>query len=133
MPFCRSVALDIAVAYDAFYYDDDQELTAYIWHNYRNLLTPLEALAERTLLAESKAQHTSDRMAAILRERWVAMDDPDVAAALAGGSDVFRNRVRERILKECDKQIVINRCPQCSRLVATPKAHQCLWCGHDWH
>jgi rRNA maturation endonuclease Nob1 len=28
---------------------------------------------------------------------------------------------------------VINRCPACKRIVRTPRAQHCLWCGHDWH
>jgi len=27
----------------------------------------------------------------------------------------------------------ISRCPVCERIVKTPLARQCLWCGHDWH
>ena len=30
-------------------------------------------------------------------------------------------------------QVVVNRCPECSRIVKTPLARQCLWCGYDWH
>jgi hypothetical protein len=30
-------------------------------------------------------------------------------------------------------QALINRCPRCQRVVATPKARQCLWCKYDWH
>jgi hypothetical protein len=26
-----------------------------------------------------------------------------------------------------------NRCPACRRIVVSPEARQCLWCGHDWH
>ncbi len=57
--------------HDAASYDDEQQLTAYVWHNYRNLLTPLESLADKTLLAESKAEHASERMAAAMRQRWI--------------------------------------------------------------
>jgi uncharacterized OB-fold protein len=39
----------------------------------------------------------------------------------------------ERLLREHANEIVINRCPACGRIVATPKARQCLWCGHDRH
>lgn len=119
--------------HDVASYDDEQELTAYVWHNYRNLLTPVESLTDKTLLAELKAEHSSDKMAAMLRQRWNAIANPDVDAALAEGADEFRGRVRKRIVKECADQIVVNRCPSCSRIVATPKARQCLWCGHDWH
>ncbi|MCA9072212.1 MAG: hypothetical protein KDA84_24970 [Planctomycetaceae bacterium] len=37
-------------------YDDEFELTEYIWHNYPQLLTPLESLAHKAFFAEQKAQ-----------------------------------------------------------------------------
>ena len=121
------------VLHDAGTYDDDRELTAYIWRNYRTLLTPLESLADKALMAEFKAEHSSPRMAKTIRERWGSKDDPDVVAALADGPEIFRDRVRDRVLCECSDEVILNRCSQCSRLVATPLAQQCLWCGHDWH
>ena len=47
--------------FDALTYDDDRELTAYVWHNYRHLLTPIESLADKALIAEFKAQHSNSR------------------------------------------------------------------------
>ena len=119
--------------HDPATYDDDRELTAYVWRNYRTLLTPLESLADKALMAEFKAEHSSPGMANKIRERWGSQDDPDVAAALADGPEVFRDRVRDRILRECPDKVILNRCSECSRLVATSLAQQCLWCGHDWH
>ena len=29
--------------------------------------------------------------------------------------------------------VVIARCAKCSNVLATPRARQCLHCGHDWH
>ena len=114
-------------------YDDNDQLTAYIWRNYRHLLTPLESLAERALLAESKAAHSRPYMAQRLRELCGANDDPEVIAAIAEGSDAFRERVRNRIMADCQSEITLNRCPKCTRLVVSPGAKLCLWCGYDWH
>jgi hypothetical protein len=38
-----------------------------------------------------------------------------------------------RILGEHTATHRINRCPRCHRVVRTPLARQCFWCGHDWH
>ncbi len=72
-------------------------------------------------------------MARLLRERWGAQNHADVVAAISDGPDAFRDRVRDRLLAECADEIFINRCSRCSRVVATPRAQQCLWCGHTWH
>lgn len=121
------------MSYQADNYDDDAELTAYIWHNYRHLLTNLESLADKAVMAEQKAQSSSERMAKVLRERWGGQNGSRVVEALKDGHEVFRKRVRERVLESSGDDVFINRCPSCQRIVATPKAQQCLWCGHDWH
>ena len=123
----------LPMRHDPKTYDDSEQLTVYLWRNYRYLLTSLESLADRALLAEAKAAHSSPEMAKRLQERWGAQNNPDVIAALADGGDTFRERVRDRMMKECRDSITLNRCPICARLVETPKARQCLWCGHDWH
>lgn len=121
------------MSHDQEHYDDDAQLTAYIWRNYRNLLTKVESLVVKAYLAEEKAAHAKPEKAGRLRERWGANGNSDVMAAMADGQEAFRNRVRDRILKECEADVVLNRCEECSRLVMTPQARQCLWCGYDWH
>jgi hypothetical protein len=113
--------------YDASTYDDDREITDYIWHNFRNLLTSLESLTDRALVAEAKAlSSNSDAMARRLREKWGAEGNPEVVPELSDGPGVFRDRVRDRILRESADKVFINRCALCSRIVATPHAQQHL-------
>ena len=38
-----------------------------------------------------------------------------------------------RLLADHREEIVVNRCPRCRRIVRTPKAKLCLWCGYSWH
>lgn len=114
-------------------YNDDAELTEYVWHNYRHLLTQVEGRASRVLLAEQKAQYSDEPMATELRKRWGVKNDIRITELLKNGPDAFRKQCRDRILKNAAYEIFINRCPCCQRIVATPKAQQCLWCGHDWH
>lgn len=45
----------------------------------------------------------------------------------------FRDFVAARILRENANDVVINRCPKCAALTASPSAKQCLSCGNDWH
>ncbi|GAA4441913.1 hypothetical protein [Bremerella cremea] len=114
-------------------YDDDLELTSYIWRHYASLLTDVERKANRAILAEQKAEAADPSMANLLRTRWGSLNDPEVIAALREGPETFRRRVSERIVRDFPEQIFINRCPACQRIVRTPKAQQCLWCGKDWH
>ncbi len=119
---------------DTTQYDDEAELADYLWHNYSELFSNDERLAARTLSAEWKAEHTdSVQMRAALLEKWSARGNTNVDKLLADGPDVFRLRAAERVFAEHSPRIQVNRCSVCSRVVATPMARQCLWCGHDWH
>ena len=119
--------------WDVSTYDDDCELTDYVWHNYSHLLTRQESRVWKAVIIEQKAEATSQKMARFLRERWGGINDPDVADALRNGFEAYRRAVRERILSQHSDEVAINRCARCSRIVARPKSKQCLWCGHDWH
>lgn len=114
-------------------YDNGRELTEYIWRNYRQLVTEAEARVMTSAVLEEKAQHSGMKMAEQLHERSEIPDDLEIKNALKDGTDVFRARVRDRILKESGDAVHINRCSECERIVATPRARQCLWCGYDWH
>ncbi len=65
---------------------------------------------------------------------WEARATPAVRETLAVGLEAFRERVRERVVSALrGGSLPVNRCPACHRIVRTPRARQCLWCGHDWH
>jgi hypothetical protein len=116
-------------------YDEDSELTRYVWEHYRPLMTDFERRVGSTILGRAKAASvdSSPALARMLSERWGAAGDPEVENALAEGAEAFRRRVCRRLLGEHGSEVFINRCPSCGRVVRTPGARQCFWCGHDWH
>jgi hypothetical protein len=82
----------------------------------------------------SAAEVRTPEMARLLRRRFGRfLDDQEVEAALSEGFQPFRRRVCERILSDPASTSQLNRCPSCRKIVRTPKAQQCFWCGHDWH
>jgi hypothetical protein len=120
--------------FDTTQYDERVELADYLWHNYPELFSHDEHLAARTLSAEWKAAHTdSERIRQFLLTRMSARGNPKVDELLADGPQEFRLRAAERVFAELSSKIDLDRCQKCSRIVATPRARQCLWCGHDWH
>jgi hypothetical protein len=115
-------------------YDEELELNSYIFDNYSQFLTATESLAYKTMLTHEKAESTdSPNMKKMLLERWAHDNDEDVRLLLADGPHKFRNLVRKRILKEHVGDVFVNRCSECDKVVSTPLAKQCLWCGNDWH
>jgi hypothetical protein len=119
---------------DTSKYDDDKELSKYVCTNYRHLLTPHERAVGGAVLAEEKAAVCDNPVQAdMMRKHWGPQNKPAVAESLRGGFAAFQHKARRRILAEHGDQVFVNRCAQCQRVVATPRARQCLWCGHDWH
>ena len=114
-------------------YDDVDELDRYVWAHTAELFTAFELSVQRAHMAELKADAAGGATARLLRARWGAGSDPEVAAALASGWPAFRTAARERVMREHAKAALVNRCPVCRCVVQSPLARQCLWCGHDWH
>ena len=112
-------------------YDEVSLLVEYVYAAYHHqLCTERESQIEELFAASAKHEYAQ----ASTYERFgIDPNDPIVQATLKEGHEVFRRRVAERILNEPPDQVFINRCPTCSKITRTPKAQQCLWCGHDWH
>ena len=114
-------------------YDEESELTRYIWAHCAHLMTDLERRAGRAAIGREKAAASdNEAMSRMLSQRWGLVGDPDIDSALSAGPEAFRRSVCRRILTERGDEI-INRCPRCQHVVRTPAARQCFWCGHDWH
>jgi hypothetical protein len=114
-------------------YDEDRELTRYVWDHSGLLMTPFERQVGRAILGRARAASQSPVMAGMLNRHWGAAGDAEVEAALADGPEPFRRHVRDRLLSERAAEVFVNRCPKCERVVRTPQARQCFWCGFDWH
>jgi hypothetical protein len=114
-------------------YDEEKELARYLFEHYQHLMTPFELTVYKAILGRMKAAAYSGPMARMFNEKWGRVGDPEVEGALAVGPEVFRQRVCRRVLAEAGKDVFVNRCSHCRRVLRTPKAQQCFWCGFDWH
>jgi hypothetical protein len=115
-------------------YNDDRELTRYVWDHSQRLFTEFEWRLGRAMHGRTKAAVSqSPELAGALYRLWGAVGDAEIEAALADGFEAFRRRVRDRLLAEHGPAVIVTRCPRCQRVVRTPLARQCFWCGFDWH
>jgi hypothetical protein len=114
-------------------YDEETELTKYVWNNYQHLMTEFECRVGRAILVRAKATGSSPQFAQLSIEKLGLVDDPAVNSALIDGAEAFRRRVRARLLAEHSQDMLVKRCPKCNRVVRSPRARQCFWCGWDWH
>ena len=111
-------------------YDEESELTRYVWDHYLPLVTDFERRVGTAIIWRQKAVASGSPQMA---RTFGKTDDPEIGFALSEGAEAFRRRVRGRLLVEHAGEVFVNRCPNCERVVRTPRAQQCLWCGHDWH
>ena len=109
------------------------ELTHYLFHNYRALMTVAEGVAYMTLMVERKAQNSSDHSMRRHRRQLVGSNEAEIMALLAGGSRQFLIATRDRILRDHSDKIFLNRCPKCGALARTPEACLCPSCSHTWY
>lgn len=111
-------------------YDEELELDRYVNNHYRSLMTPFEVHGQKSAGPADKSCSTTIRE--VVRIRWDAETDPAVAAAHAQSFEAFRRAIRIRLMRDHAADITVNRCPKCQKVLRTPRAKRCLWCGHFW-
>ncbi len=114
-------------------YDENSVLTKYVCNHYQHLMTDFERKMMKVISTRIKAEGaTQSDVNRMTLRKWGAIDDIEVNELLANGYEAYQRQVRDRILKDYTEEVFINRCPQCNRIVRTPEAKLCLWCGHSW-
>jgi hypothetical protein len=115
-------------------YDEETELTRYVWDYFGSFMSEFEQRVGRAMFWRLKAvASTNPNTTRLLNERWGLVGDQEIDAALADGFETFRRRVARRVMEQHGVEVSVNRCHACRRVVRTPRAQQCFWCGHDWH
>jgi hypothetical protein len=121
-------------------YDDDRILRDYIGRNRYYFMTPFERRAESLGMMREKARHAirdSNRGSTSWPQEQLAKYETEVDDEVrkAIGDDpstliAFQQQVMDRIDAAFRSgEISPNRCPACRRIVVSPEARQCLWCG----
>lgn len=112
-------------------YIEEDELYRYLTEHCRERLNEVELEVARIFRAEAKAASSTAKMRYMLRKHWCRTDDPQVQSWLETGRGPFAVAVLNR-LQRASAEFRVNRCGDCNRIVATPLAQQCLWCGNTW-
>ena len=109
---------------DVEQYDEQKAFDAHVERNRWHFLTRLEA---DTLLVATK------------RERLIPDSEWEQSMRSLVGNEAMSNSMNgaARLIAEIEQRFrdgtyPINRCPSCNRIVRTPQARQCFWCGHEW-
>ena len=112
-------------------YEEESLLIEYVWRHGAHLMTELERKGVKTVHANEKAEHSSPDISGVILEKWGSKDNPEVCNALSAGIKKFKQAVRRRVIS--DNPEFVQRCPECKKIIRTPQAQQCRWCGSSWH
>lgn len=90
-------------------------------------MTEQERLAGQAVALRGKFLQTRD--VSYLGEKFPWAFSREMDELLSDGPEAYLDGVVARVLQG---GVEVNRCPSCNRVVRTPVARLCLWCGHDW-
>lgn len=116
-------------------YNEEVELTQYIWSNYAHLMTPREQEVGQVIQARLLAERPSSSPRRLPLQELPATrsQDTTINRDLANGSDPYRQRAAMKLLLAQPERVKISRCQRCKRILRAPDDQACYWCGLDWH
>ena len=112
-------------------YDEEKALSEYVsryWHRFltKDERREYDLVYKRGNSVIGPLKHAD--LGRLTKSEQLILDN--AVAEIRSMEGRLRQRVRQCIMTGA---ICVNRCDRCSRIVRTPDAQQCLWCGHDWH
>jgi hypothetical protein len=98
------------------------------------LLTDSERLGPSAeWLRKNVTDASPEEIEAVINEQYAGYEQRPIVTQLLSAIDRFTEQSISRILRDHASEIVLTRCPDCAKIVSSPNAKQCLWCGNDWH
>ena len=113
-------------------YDEEGEMIHYVLNFYSIHMTASECRLIKAIYIDQQVALSGKVVSTAMSRGW-GLCDVEKAYLLDHGSEGCRRNIRDRLLRDGDRQFEVNRCPRCRRIARTSKARQCFWCGHDWH
>ena len=113
----------------------DEELSKYIWANYRLLI---EQESDFLSMIRAFSAHSMDearKRKFLLEKDWKYLEWPleRLKAELAKFDHERNKQIALEVAQKYADQISLNTCSNCGRLVIAPSSEHCLHCRHSWH
>jgi len=116
-------------------YDEEEELDSYIWRNYNISKIAHRAIQSQSVSAKQLRCDEADRAPTHGHHqamKFVGGDQPVLESRENLGPLDHYRLIRKRFMEQFGDQVAIARCTRCKKIIRTPEARQCLWCGHAW-
>jgi hypothetical protein len=131
---CWLVSGEVTMRYGPEQYNEEAELSEYVRRWYGHLFGEDERRGPSVDWLRHAVPQASHRdLDCVFEEEFEEIKDETIRHRLLTAVDRFFDASLQRVLKAHSDQMHIRRCPRCNRIVASPNARQCLWCGFDWH
>jgi uncharacterized protein with PIN domain len=116
-------------------YDEERELTRYLWENYAEFFSPQERHLAQVIAARQVAESRTSSNRTIIPSDYPGTyySDPAINHTLLPGAYAVQQQAALRVMLQRQSDIRISRCPRCQRILRRVTALQCFWCGLDWH
>lgn len=116
-------------------YDETEARKCYIWRHFSDVVRPHQCIPHPDAVEAALPPAYRD----IFRRFMIAVSADDSTFLLSPDAASIIEQTRQDIetalfdSHTAGHKFEIHRCPQCDRILQSPKSQQCLWCGHDWH
>jgi hypothetical protein len=114
-------------------YNESLELQRYVWQFLVGLMSSEEQIVEKEWHAQQHQRYGQTHIAEFLNKRHGLDASMEVQKVRRIGFDTYTKHICERLQRDKPNEFYIHRCSQCARILFTPVAQQCFWCGADWH
>jgi hypothetical protein len=112
-------------------YDEAGYLKHYIFRWHGDLIPEDDKYPSEDYFKATAPSASPEDITPILSDGDLEVADPEIEKALLGAWDDFNAAVCKRVLNE--HKLTVRRCPQCNRILESPRAKVCLWCDYNEH
>jgi hypothetical protein len=133
-------------------YDEHRELMVYVWQNYPDISNPLQCTHSEEEICQRLPGDLQKECSQYLKAKSDALDEdipglgpafetsdslpemsPELHAAYTAAFFELQYEAFTEQFRPHEARVHIACCPKCDKILASPLARQCFWCGHDWH
>jgi len=106
-------------------YDDETELYRYVYRNYYSH-------GGEKYIRYLKYEIAEDEGIKNIHKKAIGQDFAEIKKLIGGMKLETAIPIIGKEMLRKNPDLYVQRCPKCNKVVQTPLAEQCLWCGHEW-
>jgi len=110
-------------------YDEAGYLKHYIFRWHGDLIPEGKAFPDEKYFGQVVPSASADDIAAILSHDDAEVSTPAAERTLLAAWDAFNAKLCDTLI--ATHELKVRRCPECNRILESPRAKLCLWCDYN--